>query len=357
MHILVITPGFPGDENDTNCIPPMQEYFHNLVEVYPTVKITVVSIHYPYKNSVYIWKNVKVYSCGCRSAGQPKRIFYWLRAINYARIINKKDKIDIIHSFWLTDAALIGTFLSKLFNVRHINTMMGQDVKQENNYLKLLPLNNIIKVAVSEFQSKVFCKSTGKNSDYIIPWGLESVYYGNNKRNIDLIGVGALIPVKNFKFFIEIITELKKYYPAVNCLLIGDGIEKHEIEFFIKQNNLKENVSLTGHIPREEVLKYMKRSKVLLHTSGFESFGYVIAEALASGCYVVCKNVGCATGSGKIVMADNIYEFTSAVSNILDNKADYRPELLYPLHDTVSSYMNLYGKIFSSLPQNNKLAV
>ena len=148
MHILVITPGFPDKENDTDCIPPMQEYFYKLTELYPSVKITIVSVHYPYKNSVYSWKSVKIYSCGGRSAGQPRRIFYWMRAIHYARKINKENKIDIIHSFWLSEAALIGTFLSLLFNVRHINTMMGQDVKRENKYLKLLPLNYIIKVAV-----------------------------------------------------------------------------------------------------------------------------------------------------------------------------------------------------------------
>ncbi|MGA7719992.1 MAG: glycosyltransferase [Ignavibacteriaceae bacterium] len=350
MHILVITPGFPDKENDTDCIPPMQEYFYKLTELYPSVKITIVSVHYPYKNSVYSWKSVKIYSCGGRSAGQPRRIFYWMRAIHYARKINKENKIDIIHSFWLSEAALIGTFLSLLFNVRHINTMMGQDVKRENKYLKLLPLNYIIKVAVSEFQSKVFYQSTEKNSDYIIPWGLESFNHFYYERNIDLIGVGALIPVKNFKLFIEIIAELKKHFPAVNCLLIGEGIQKHEIEFLREKNNLKNNIFLTGHIPREEVLTYMKRSKILLHTSDFESFCYVIVEALASGCYVVCKNVGCAKESGKITIANNFSEFTTAVLNILNKNSDYNPELLYPLRDTVSSYMNLYEKIIPPHP-------
>jgi glycosyltransferase involved in cell wall biosynthesis len=162
--------------------------------------------------------------------------------------------------------------------------------------------------------------------------------------------VGALIPVKNFKLFIEIIAELKKHFPAVNCLLIGEGIEKHEIEFLIEKNNLKNNIFLTGHIPREEVLTYMKRSKILLHTSDFESFGYVIVEALASGCYVVCKNVGCAKESGKITIANNFSEFTTAVLNILNKNSDYNPELLYPLQDTVSSYMNLYEKIIPPHP-------
>ena len=351
MHILIITPGFPTNENDTGCIPPMQEYFKMFIDIYPSVKISVVSIHYPYKNKVYSWRGINVYSCGGRGVGQPKRILYWLSAIHNALKINKEYKIDLIHSFWLSETALIGSLLSKLLNVRHINTMMGQDVKPENKFLKLLPLIKIIKVAVSEFQSKVFYMSTGKKSDYVIPWGIENSFIEKYERNIDLIGVGALIPVKNYKLFVDVIAKIKIEYPAIRCLLIGEGSERREIEFLIQKNNLKDNISLTGHITREEVLNCMKRSKILLHTSDFESFGYVIAEALVSGCFVVCKNTGCAKESDKIFLVNNNNEFTAAVLNILKNKSGYIPEVLYPLEDTVSSYKELYDKMLLSTIQ------
>jgi glycosyltransferase involved in cell wall biosynthesis len=223
--------------------------------------------------------------------------------------------------------------------------MMGQDVKSENKYLKFLPLKSIIKISVSEFQAGVFYRSTGKNPDYNIPWGIEIFDPGNNDRNIDLIGVGALIPVKNFKLLVEVLAELKKIFPAIRCLLIGDGSERKKIEFLIEKNKLNDSIFLTGHIAREEVLNYLKRSKILIHTSGFESFGYVIAEALASGCYVVCKNIGCAGESNKVFIVNNMNEFLEAATKILKYKSDYIPEFPYPLSTTVSSYINLYEKL------------
>jgi len=346
MHILVITPGFPANENDTDCIPPMQEYFRNLINTDSPIKISVIAIHYPYSKSVYSWKNIMVYPCGGRGAVQPKRLFYWLSAIYSALKINKKTRVNLIHSFWLSETAIIGIILSKLFRVRHINTMMGQDVKAENKYLKFLPLDSIIKIAVSQFQSRVFCQSTGNKPDYIIPWGIEELSKGDYERKIDIIGVGALIPVKNFKLFVNIIAELKKVFPSIKCLLIGEGTERHEIELLIEKGKLKDNILLTGHIAREEVLNYMRKSKILLHTSFFESFGYVIEEALALGCYVVCSNIGCANGSNKVLTVNGADEIVPAVINILNNNFDYNPELLYPISETVSSYLDLYENYF-----------
>jgi glycosyltransferase involved in cell wall biosynthesis len=324
----------------------MQEYFRHLLDTDSPIKISVVSIHYPYNKSVYSWKNITIYPCGGRGAVQPKRLFYWLRAIFLSLKINKQTRVTLIHSFWLSETGLIGFLLSKLFRVRHINTMMGQDVKAENKYLKFLPLDSIIKIAVSEFQSEVFYQSTGEKPDYIIPWGIEELSKGNYERKIDIVGVGALIPVKNFKLFVNIIAELKKDFPSIKCLLIGEGTERHEIEFIIEKNNLTDNILLSGHIVREEVLDYMRKSKILLHTSIFESFGYVIEEALVLGCYVVCSNIGCARESKKVLTLNGSDEIVPAVINILKNNSDYNPELLYPISETVSSYLDLYENYY-----------
>lgn len=342
MHILVITPGFPSDENDTDCIPPMQEYFRKLIQVDPAIKVSVIAIHYPHTSKAYIWNNINVYPCNGRSSAQPIRIFYWLRAMIQAVKIHKENKINIIHSFWISESALVGSLLRGLLNVRHINTMMGQDVKTENKYLKLLPLKSIIKIALSEFQENIFYNSTGKHGDTIISWGIDTIYPLNQERTIDIVGAGSLIPVKNFKLFVEVVTLLKEKLPSIKCLLIGEGNERSGIEKLIRDLKLTGNISLLGHIPREEVLACMGKSKILLHTSNFESFGYVITEALASGCYVACKNVGCAKKSDKLFIADSANEFVDTILEILNSKSDYNPELPFPLSETVSAYLKLY---------------
>ncbi|MCH7774204.1 MAG: glycosyltransferase [Bacteroidetes bacterium] len=341
MHILVITPGFPENENDTSCIPAMQEYFTALLSEHSSPKITVVSIHYPYRNKTYSWKGIQVFSCG-GGGKYPFKILYLMRAIIYSLKVNKKLKVNIIHSFWLAEPALIGSILGKIFKVKHICTMMGQDARNVNNYLKILPLKNIIKVALSEYHSNYFRKSTGFNPNYILPWGINKIKVDENKRPIDIIGVGSLIALKNYKLFIDVVVRLKEDYPSMNCILIGEGPEKSELLKVIIKKNLSGNITLTGQLPREEVLLKMIKSKILLHSSNYESFGLVILEGLASGCYVVCKKVGIAKETKKILIIKNIEDAFLAIKRIINNTKNFSPKIPYPIADSVSSYKKLY---------------
>lgn len=342
MHILVITPGFPENENDTSCIPAMQDYFKALLSEHSPPKITVVSIHYPYRNIIYNWKGIQVFSCGGGGSKYPFKIFYLIRAIFYSFKINKKLKINIIHSFWLAEPALIGSILSKILKISHICTIMGQDAKKVNTYLKVLHLKNIIKVALSENHSNYFKKSTGYQPNYIIPWGIKAIKVQETKRPIDIIGVGSLIPLKNYKLFIDIIAKLKEDFPLINCILIGEGAEKSELVKEIEKKNLSKNITLTGNLPREEVLLKIMKSKILLHTSNYESFGLVILEGLASGCYVVCKKVGIAKETKKILIIKNNEDAFLVIKRIINNTKDFNPEIPYPITDTISSYKKLY---------------
>lgn len=354
MHILVITPGFPKDEGDTDCIPPMQEYFRFLKKNYPLIKITVVSIHYPYRHNLYEWNNIKVFNCGASRAPQPKRFLYWFRALYYTLKINREMKIDIIHSFWFTEATLIAYFACKILGIKHICTLMGQDAKKENKYLKLLPTSKIIIVTLSEKHSICFLESTGAKSDKIIPWGIEKTTPRQNERSIDIIGVGALIPVKNFGMFIDVIAEIKKEFPTIKCLLVGEGEERDFLEDKICRLKLENNITLTGHLKHEEVLNVMNNSRVLLHTAEYEAYGYVMAEALAYGCYVVCRNVGCANRTKKLFVPYTLDEMILTINHILELGLDYGPEIINSISDTTDSYFQLYKKSINDNGKGNR---
>ena len=49
-HILILTPGFPKDENDFICIPPLQEFLVKFKTSYPLAKISVIAFQYPYRS-------------------------------------------------------------------------------------------------------------------------------------------------------------------------------------------------------------------------------------------------------------------------------------------------------------------
>ncbi len=345
MHVLIITPGFPQNDNDAECIPPMQEFLRELIKSYPEITVSAVAIHYPYKKSRYNWDGIDVFACGGNSSRQPWRTLYWIRAIFYSLQINKKNKIDLVHSFWLNENAFVGNAVSKLLKVKHINTMMGQDAKAGNKFYKLINLKNIFKVALTEYQADFFREACKLEPDMIIPWGLKSFEAGNHLRSIDILGAGSLIPLKNFQLFIEIVVEVKKEFPGIKCAIIGDGEEKGVLRKKIFENNLTDTILMKGQLPRESVLSDMKRSKIFLHTSNYESFGFVIAEALAAGCYLVSKKVGCAVPSEKLFVAEEIEDFKKIICNLLKSRKEFRASNIFPVQETAKAYADVYFKL------------
>lgn len=97
----------------------------------------------------------------------------------------------------------------------------------------------------------------------------------------DFIYVGILM---SRKYPVEVLSALKNTCDSdFNLTFVGNGDKKALIEDSIKQYDLFNSVHLTGRIPREEVIKYLKNSQVFVMISKGEIFGLVYLEAMALG--------------------------------------------------------------------------
>jgi glycosyltransferase involved in cell wall biosynthesis len=342
-HILIITPGFPKDETDDTCIPPLQEFLNSFTSLFPDSKFTVISLHYPYLYQKYFWKGIPVFPLSGKDAG-IKKPFLWYNAIKLAKKIHTRNRIDIIHSFWLGECAMLGYRLSIKLNLPHLNTLMGQELNVSNRYFRFINLKKMKVAALSEKQASLFRNKTGQAVDEIIPWGIgdDDIVTDNTKREIDLLGVGSLISGKNFEMFIELVCSIRKQFPDIKAAIIGEGTAMEKLSNLISSYKLDDTVKLTGKLKRGEVLKMMRRSKILLHTSMYESFGYVLAEALASGCYVVCTKTGFAKKTNKMFIAENKNEFIRIILDLLNKELNFTPEVPFTAGNTSLLYNNLY---------------
>jgi len=341
-HILLLSPGFPKDENDFNCIPPLQEFLIKFKLLYPSAQLSVISFQYPYQKTEYLWNGIKIYPLGGKNL-IIKKPFIWLKAILKAISINKTNPIDIIHSIWLGECALIGNFLANKINCKHICTLMGQDVKADNKYLKLSKSERIKIIALSINQAQNFSKLTNRNVDEIIHWGLEDQDFKETERDIDLLAVGSLIPLKNYSLFIRLIAELKKDKPALKCKLVGSGPELASLIKLSNEKGVVEHIKFTGLLNRQEIFKLMRRSKIFIHPSLFEGSGFVFAEALVNGMNIVSYNVGYAQNHPKWSIAKDENEFILLGKVLLNKSLDFKPVNLFPLQETVDSYASIYG--------------
>jgi glycosyltransferase involved in cell wall biosynthesis len=341
-HILFLVPGFPKDENDFNCIPPLQEFLQKFISTHPSIKISVIAFQYPYLNKTYLWEGNNVVPLDGKNSVFKKPIV-WLKAIQEAKKIYKSFPIDVIHSLWVGECALIGNYLSKKIGCEHICTLMGQDVKSSNKYLGWLKHSRTKFVALSNNQAELFIKLSNKKVSEIIHWGIDDQQVNIKNRDIDLLGVGSLIPLKNYSLFIKTVEEIVKSKPDLNCILVGSGPESEKLKTMLKEKCLGKNIQFKGLLNRTEIFSLMQRSKIFLHPSTFEGSGFVFAEALVNGMNIVSFNVGYAQNHPKWFIANDNQDFIRITKELLDKQLSYEPINLFPLEETVQKYFALYN--------------
>jgi len=342
-HILLVTPGFPADENDYLCTPMIQEFLIGFAKYFSEVKFSVVALHYPYKKTNYKWHQTNVYPLSGKNKKGLNRLILWRRAIKKIKEINNFHKIDSLHSLWLGETTIIANRVSKKIAVPHIATLMGQDVLKSNPYLKFLSLENVKLAAVSKFQSEVFNRNKKRDVDAIIHWGIENNEIVNTpERDIDLLAAGSLIELKNYDLFINLVRKLIQSYPAIKCVLVGDGQERENLKGLITQFNLEKNIEMTGNLERNKVLELMRKSKIFVHPSRYESFGYVFAEALINGMTIVSRRTGAAFVCEKWFIAENDDDFSILANQLLSKNISCNSFNPFPLEKTVRAYKEIY---------------
>lgn len=341
--VVLLVPGFPANENDTTCIPPLQKFCLSFSRICPDIELVVISFQYPFKKQSYTWNRIKVYSLGGRDS-KYNRLFIWLAVFMRFLKIRQTYDVSVINSFWATECAFVGQFISCLFNIKHVVYVSGQDALKSNRYLPLLNFSKMELIAMSESLAKHFESSTGFKIKHVIPMGVDESMLTSVQinRDVDILGVGALIPLKNYSLFIEIVTELKNHFPNIKACIIGKGEQEVSLKEKIKDQLLGDNLQLLGELSHPEVFSFMQRSKILLHTSSYEGQSTVITEALANGLSVICFDVGRLPSDAKVWVCSTKQEMLNRLKELLSMPLSYEPVIPYISDDTVREFLKIY---------------
>jgi glycosyltransferase involved in cell wall biosynthesis len=124
---------------------------------------------------------------------------------------------------------------------------------------------------------------------HVIPTGIDTALFETlpARRDIDIMGAGSLIPLKQYSLFIDVIKSISNDFPNVKAVICGKGPEMESLKKQVARLKLEDNIELKGELPHPEILALMQRSKVFLHTSSYEGYSTVLSEALYAGCQVV----------------------------------------------------------------------
>lgn len=288
--LVILTPGFPKDEEDTSCLPAFQQFALSLKKLYPNIRFIFIALHYPYEKKEYTWHGIKVISLGGKNKTGLSNLVLLTKTYILLRSIKRGQNLIGIFSLWLTECAFIGRYYSSLYKVKHYIWVIGQDAKANNKYVKRTGAKGSEIIAMSDFLKLEFFKNHHIDPFMVAENGInESAFPSFNKleRKIDILGAGSLIPLKNYNLFIDIVFELSKMIPDIRCVIIGTGPMENELNEKVKRLGLENRVEFTGLLQHAGVFDYMNNSKIFMHTSHYEGNSTVLMEALYSGCYTI----------------------------------------------------------------------
>jgi len=344
-RIIIITPGFPVDETDSTCIPFQQSLVLKWKEILPEFELIIFALQYPYHNKPYKWRGFLIIPFGGRNQGGLNRFFLRQKIKVKLRHLHSEKKIDGCLSFWYNETAWAGNWMSKKYGIPHYCWLWGQDVKRENPYPTRLKLKSGELLALSDFLQERMEEEHGIRPYKVIAPGVEAPVNSSvsRKREYDLLGVGSLIPLKNYSVFIETVVALKKTNSAIKALLIGTGHEKDKLELMIKTLGLENNLQLAGERSHSEVLAAMENSKILIHPSIYEGFGMVCLEAISCGMQVISfvqpmkRSVpGWHVVQDKMALSEKATELLVEFDQLKSNNE-------FPLSATISALAELFG--------------
>lgn len=100
-----------------------------------------------------------------------------------------------------------------------------------------------------------------------------------------IVSAGRLIPEKGFDLLIDSFSLLKKEFPALQLLILGEGPLRKNLEFQIAELKLKECVNMPGFVTN--VYPYFRNAEVCVVSSRIEGFPNVLLQMMSQNNKVV----------------------------------------------------------------------
>jgi glycosyltransferase involved in cell wall biosynthesis len=344
--LVILTPGFPKDEGDSTCLPFLQAFVRTLKENFSSLNLIVIALQYPFFAGEYEWHHCKVISLYGWNKGKIAHLLLRLRIWRILKKIRKENDLVGLLSFWCGESAFIGSRFGRRFNIRHHGWIQGQDAKKKNRYVKRIrPVANEL-IALSDFIQLEFERNHHVKPRHVIPPGIDTRQFSKEpvRKDIDILGAGSLISLKQYDIFLDLVYEIKKQLPEIKVVLCGKGPEQIVLQKKIDELLLAETVLLTGELPHSEVLRYMQRTKIFLHPSSYEGFGVVCLESLYSGAHVIsfCKPMNEKIDQWHI--ADTTEMMTQKAIDLLQSSLTrYDPVLPFSIDVSVKKIMQLFS--------------
>lgn len=236
----------------------------------------------------------------------------WLGACYAASL--KESEVEHIHVHHGYFGSWIAMVAAQLLNVDFSMTLHGSDLLLHRAYLDIKLRACTFCLTISEFNRRYILDTypgidetkvrvTRLGVDVPTP-GLANARSLQTVRRIagrfSLLAVGRLHAVKNHPLLLRACAQLIARGIDFECVIAGEGPERRHLEALIRKYGLEANVTLLGHVLREQIDSLYARADIVVLTSRSEGIPLVLMEAMARGRVVLAPAI---TGIPELVIS------------------------------------------------------
>jgi glycosyltransferase involved in cell wall biosynthesis len=139
--------------------------------------------------------------------------------------------------------------------------------------------------------------------------------------------VGRMIPVKDLPFLIESFASALQQNPLLYLLLVGDGPSRPDLIEQVGALGLQKRLIFAGRQMGRNLVDHYNAADIFVITSTYESFSFVVLEAMACELPVIATRVGRLPQSvddgrtGLLVESGNVENLTAGMLAMANDKA------------------------------------
>ena len=239
------------------------------------------------------WRGIRTtWQLAANAGGLSIKHFAYLLQAAYLRQMAQVDRIEHIHAHFSTNATAVAMLSRVMGGPNYSFTAHGPDEFDDaaRSSLDAKLAHAAFAVAISHYCKMNLIRFGGarhRDKINIVHCGLAMEEFQSageiSPGNQTFACVGRLCVQKGQTLIPEAIAALKKDFPALKVMLIGDGESRADIECAIASYGVEANFELRGWIRNHEVHEAIRNSRALVLPSFAEGLPVVIMEAFALG--------------------------------------------------------------------------
>ena len=218
------------------------------------------------------------------------------------------ESFDVIHAhYWLS--GLVGKEVANKYNKPLVYTSHSLGIfldgynKERVDCEKIIMTSSDVITTSSKFEEDLILENYNIDSNktkQITPGVDVEIFTPDStiKRENIFLSIGRIQEQKGQIETIKFLNNFRKVENNFFCYFIGGPSGKSGVEYFeeLKQTvvdlNLESHIEFLNNLSQTEIRGLLNKSKLLIHTSKFETFGLVAIEANAMGVPVLTTNRG-----------------------------------------------------------------